>query len=192
MSLETAKKKSLIFMWIAVLSSILFAPATGTAKPSAKKIKKEITEKVTAYAEAIGCANQKDLKIIGLAPYDGKNRLDAKYLVLWKGDIGCAGGSGTDLTHAALVRIGAGETFFVDVKKSSPNIKFESPVRYVDKVRRHSTDSVTLVGKGLDEGDAQCCPSLTVTFTLKMDSKGNWKLRNKQVRGKSKKNQVTF
>ncbi|MBL8431585.1 MAG: hypothetical protein JNK80_04255 [Dechloromonas sp.] len=40
-----------------------------------------------------------------------------------------------------------------------------------------------MILEGLEYGpeDSNCCPSIVVRFTLKLDEKGNWKLAEKKV-----------
>jgi hypothetical protein len=107
--------------------------------------------------------------------------MDAKYAVLWAGDIGCAGGSGSEETNLSIVTISTGDSYVVAPLLSSPVIQFESPVRFVERIVGNTRDSLILEGKEHGLKDANCCPSIPVRFTLRADEKGNWKLSEKKV-----------
>ena len=117
-----------------------------------------------------------------LVPYKTMDdRMDAKYAVLWVGDIGCAGGSGTEGTNLSIVTISTGDSYVVDPLQSSPVIQFESPVRFVERIVGNTRDSLILEGMEYGPKDPNCCPSIKVRFTLRVDEKGNWKLVEKKT-----------
>ncbi len=134
------------------------------------------------YQNAIACANSDKAQqaVIALTPYtDSAHRDEARYAVLWSGDIGCAGGSGTSSANITVVGIGGGDGFFVDPAQSSPQINFDSPVNFIREVVNTTQDTLTLKGKEYAESDPHCCPSIDVRFTLRADDKGNWLLTEK-------------
>jgi len=152
--------------------------------PPVQEITKQIVKSVTNYANAISCPGVKvePKQIAALLPYKTfDDRMDAKYAVLWSGDIGCAGGSATEFTNVSIVTVGAGDAFVVDPAQSSPLIQFESPVRYVSRIVGNTRDSLILEGWEQGPNDPNCCPSILVRFTLRVDEKGNWKLTEKKV-----------
>ncbi len=169
------------------VATILMAMTTGSlaqSAPPVQEITRQVVKAATSYKDAIACAEGKigAKDIAALVPYKTlDDRPDAKYAVLWGGDIGCAGGSGTHGTNIAIVTIGAGDSYIVDPLQSSPVIQFESPVRYVNRIVGNTRDSIILEGLEYGPKDANCCPSITVRFTLKLDEKGNWKLVEKKV-----------
>jgi hypothetical protein len=149
-----------------------------------QKITEQIIRTVTSFANSISCPQVKvePKMIAALVPYkfnDGST-VDAKYAVLWTGDIGCAGGSGTEITNLSIVKIITG-AYIVDPLQSSPAIKFKIPARYVERIVGSTRDSLILEGRTYGSGDAICCPSALVHFTMRADVKGNWKLTNKQI-----------
>jgi hypothetical protein len=149
-----------------------------------QEITKQVIRSVSGYANAIACPGVKiDAKqIAALVPYKTMDdRMDAKYAVLWPGDIGCAGGSGTAGTHISIVTVSSGDSYVVDPLQSSPAIQFESPVRFVDRIVGNSRDSLILEGKDYGPKDPNCCPSVLVRFTVRVDDKGNWKVTEKKV-----------
>lgn len=161
---------------------VLLTPfaAFGQDAPSKDEVHKKVAAKVLAYGKSIGCLHNPNIKIVDLVPFDGQNRYEARYIVLWNGDIQCHGGSGAEFTRVALVRIGIANRFYVDAKNSSPNVEFESAANHVDKVVTHTKNTISLEGMVGDEDDAACCPSVRIRYKLKMDDKGNWKLVSKK------------
>ncbi len=161
--------------------AFLTAHASAQNAPSTQEITKKIIKSVTSYADAISCSDldtpTNPKRIVALSPYTNfDDRENAKYAVLWEGDIGCAGGTGTASTNIAIVTVGAGDSFLVDPSQSSPSITFDSLTRYVDKIVGNTRESLTLEGKEHGPNDPMCCPSVKVRFTLQSDAKGNWKL----------------
>ena len=156
--------------------------------PSVQEVTKQIINSATNYAKAISC-NRDELgvdskDIAALVPYKTlDDRENAKYAVLWTGGIGecfIGIGMGNISTNLAIVRIGAGDSYFVDPFESSPAIKFESPVRFARLVG-NTKDSLILEGMEYTSEDANCCPSRKVRSTLRVDKKGDWKLVEKKV-----------
>jgi hypothetical protein len=168
-------------------SATLFCVASSCfaqSAPPVQEITRQIIKAATSYSSAIACEDGKigAKDIAALVPYKTlDDRPAAMYAILWGGDIGCAGGSGTHGTHVSIVMIGAGDSYFVDPLQSSPVIQFESPVRYVSRIVGNTRDSMILEGLEYGPKDANCCPSVPVRFTLKVDEKGNWKLVDKKV-----------
>jgi hypothetical protein len=80
-----------------------------------------------------------------------------------------------------MVSIGAGNSFFVDPLRSSPAIKHEIPVRYVERLVGNTADSLTVEGKAYGPKDGNCCPSINVRATVKVDAKGNWKIIERKI-----------
>lgn len=149
---------------------------------SAERIPRDITRQVERYAHAIACPGvQVDPRMgVVLSRFNG---IDARYVVLWEGDIGCSGGSGSQRTHMAMVTLGAARTVVVDPLQSSPAIRFESSVRVIDRIVGHTRDTLTLEGKAHGPKDAECCPSVAVRFILRSDKKGNWLLASNMMLG---------
>ena len=74
-----------------------------------------------------------------------------------------------------------GDSYVVDPLQSSPVIQFESPVRGVERIVGNTRDSLILEGMEYGPKDPNCCPSIKVRFTLRVDEKGNWKLVEKKT-----------
>jgi uncharacterized membrane protein len=173
----------------AKLLALLVLTGTGigeaSAQPilSAQEITRGVVKVATAYADAISCGHPKisAKNIAALVPYKADARDDARYLVVWSGDIGCEGGTGSVNPAISTVNIGAGNRFFVDPLRSSPSIKHEIPVRYVERLVGTTADSLTVEGKAYGPNDGNCCPSTDVRATVKVDAKGNWKIIDRKI-----------
>ena len=169
--------------------SALMANAIAQSAPPVQEITKQVIRSVTGYANAISCPGVKvdPKQIAALVPYKTiDDRMDAKYAVLWVGDIGCMGGSGTSGTNISVVTISTGDSYVVDPLQSSPAIKFESPVRGVERIVGNTRDSLILEGMEHGPKDPNCCPSIKVRFTMQVDEKGNWKLVEKKAMSSKK------
>lgn len=178
MGLAGTKKHAAEFLAPLILVGISVGSASAQPVLGAQEITREIVKVATAYADAISCGHPKirAKNIAALVPYQAGARDDARYLVVWSGDIGCDGGTGSINPAVAMVKIGGGNHFFVDPLRSSPSIKHEIPARYVERLVGNTADSLTIEGKTYGLGDGNCCPSVNVQATLKVDAKGNWKI----------------
>lgn len=177
---------------VALACATFMSSSFAQSVPPVQEITKKIINSVTGYANAIACSGVKvdPKQIAALVPYKTMDdRETAKYAVLWSGDIGCAGGSGTEGTNIAIVTVGAGDSFVVDPLHSSPVIEFHSvDARGISKIVGNTADSLVLDGLEYDPNgkDAMCCPSVPVRVTVRVDEKGNWKVVEKKSR-KAKK-----
>lgn len=169
-------KNIFLFLVMALFMTNSFV-ALAEDVPSEQEITNKIIRAVSGYANSISCPSVKinPNQIITLVPYKevGDHNI-AKYAVLWVGDVGCWCGSGTTKTNITIVTFNC--DYIVDPLRSSPIIKFNSPVRYVERTVGNTSDSMTLEGMKYGPDDARCCPSIPVRFTLKEDNTGNWKL----------------
>lgn len=169
---------------VVALSSAAFASSLfAQSAPPVQEITKQVIRSVINYANAISCSGVKvePKHIAALVPYKTMDdRMDAKYAVLWVGDIGCVGGSGTVGTNLSIVTVGTGDTFIVDPLQSSPIIQFNIPVRYVERIVGNTDDTLILEGNERGANDSNCCQSIPVRFTMRTDEKGNWKMTAKK------------
>lgn len=175
------KRMTIIVCCISILSNGVFAEEV----PSVKVITKKIISATTKYANSVACevSDITGKQIAALVPYkDFDGREEAEYAVLWNGDLGCAGGSGTNGTNIAIIKIRAGDSFVVDASRSSPNVTFDIPVRGVDRIVGNNRDSLILEATEYGENDPNCCPSISVRFVMMRDNRGNWKLVSKEVK----------
>jgi|GEM_PF-628588 len=145
--------------------------------PPAEEIANRVLSAVESWRDAIACSEVAvtDKPVMPLTPYTSEeDRERARYAVLWIGDIGCQGGSGSSSTHIAVVKVGTGDSYVVDPALSSPVVEFQLPVSYVESVVSFTSESLVLQGNVLTAGDARCCPSQPIRFTLRRDARGNW------------------
>lgn len=154
--------------------------------PSGKDITKAVMQAAQSYANAISC-DTPDIKpadIAALLPWKkGIIREDAEYAVIWYGDIGCNGGSGTTTANIAIVKIGAGNTFYVVPGRSSPQIDFETAASRigVSRILGNTENTLTLEGYDYAQNDAMCCPSIRKQFSVRSDEKGNWRIIKEKI-----------
>lgn len=100
----------------AILSSLFASAATASTVPSEADIKRQALAAAYKNAESIACVDPEYVhqEFMTLVPWaDLYDRELAEYAVIWNGDIGCAGGSGTTGVHLSIVKVGAGNTFYV-------------------------------------------------------------------------------
>lgn len=153
-------------------------------KISTENITNCIINVVTNYSKSISCEYKKinPEDIAALVPYQNlESRYDAKYAVIWGGDIGCNGSSGSFSTNIAVVRIGVGYIFLVDPSLSSPVVKFDIPFKSAEKIIGNTENSIIIEGLALGPDDPNCCPSVKTQVTVKVDEDGNWKLVNQHA-----------
>lgn len=168
----------LIQLLTAAISACIATGAAAQNPPSRPEIERQVIEAASHYAQAVACPGLRSSawRIAALTPWTTPDdRLNARYAVLWTGDIGCAGGSGTDSANVSIVVIRAGASFLVDPQQSSPLVRFDSPVRYVDRIVEHGRDTLTLEGLAHAPNDPNCCPTQRLRFTLKVDADGHWR-----------------
>lgn len=164
----------------AVLLIFLGVSLSAYAAPTSESdIKIGIANAVERYANAISCGGikVKPEDVLTLAPYKDGPEL-SKYAVLWSGDVGCFGGSGTEMTRLAIATVNTGR-YVVQPGLSSPVAAFESPARFVTRVVSKGADSLVLEGREYAPNDPRSNPSVPVRFTLREDAKGGWRLVEK-------------
>lgn len=162
----------------ATLSIFLGAAALAQESPvpTIQTQTKAIISAVKKFSESISCtgAAPEPQYIAAMIPYKNVDaRLESKFAVIYHGDIGCAGGSGTSGAAIAVVRIGAGDTFYVSPKESSPVVDDELP-RIVERVVGATSDSITIDAKTYGKDDPNCCPSIRQRITLRQMPNGSW------------------
>jgi hypothetical protein len=167
-------KKFVVTFGCAVFMSSSFAQNA----PPVREITKQIIRAVNGYANSISCGGvavgPKD--IAALVPYKTLYDYDdARYAVLWHGDIGCAGGSGTTTVNIAIVTVGRFDSFVVDPLLSSPVVSFPMGLEHLELIG-NTRDSLVLDGFEYGPKDARCCPSVPFRVTMRVDEKGNWKV----------------
>ena len=90
-----------------------------------------------------------------------------KYVVLWNGDFGCAGGNGTVVPNLTVVEIHGFSTPVVLPDYKTP----ELPLVEIDKFSGKD-GSITIGGVGYGDKDQQHAPTKRFSFTLKLGKNG--------------------
>lgn len=128
---------------------------------------------VKKYSEAIACQiaepaddkNQyKAVKIdSGLPDMDG---LGAKFVVYWRGDVGCAGGNGTSLPNFTVVE----QAGFVSADPVvMPDYRFPAlDIVDLTSMTAGKNGVLILTGKTYGPGDKQHSPTKVVKYSLKL------------------------
>jgi len=162
--------------------------------PTLVEITQAVAQAVDHYTAAIACTHSpvQPKDIAALVPYGhgDQGEPDGVWAVAWMGEIACLGGSSGSEPQIAVVSVHHGNYFLVDPGLSSPQVRFEAPVKYVDRLVGNTGDTLVLEGMAYADGeavDAMCCPSVRKRFTMKQDDKGNWKsVRERVVPNKKK------
>ncbi len=169
--------KNLTFTFFVLFAAVISPMAFAQSVPSTAEINSKIKVAVKGYANSISCGHTKidSKKIAPLIPWTSEpDKLKAKYAVIWDGDVGCLGGSGTSGAQLAIVTVGTGSHFMVDPTRSTPNIHFNTDTRFIEKLVRNTKNTLVLEGLFLKNEDLNNFPSLKKRLTLKLDQKGNW------------------
>jgi hypothetical protein len=150
-------------------------------------VMKQAFQKASEYARSISCeASTDEENLVALIPWrnleDPTERFAARYALVWWGDIGCHGGTGTVIPGIVIVQLGAGYSFFVVPGASSPRIKFEVKAR-APRVIKATENELTLSALDYAPNDPHCCPSISVQVRLREDGQGNWRLIEKTRTG---------
>lgn len=165
---------------LATLACLVLAAHAGAAPKSPAEIQSGVADAVGRYVSAVACPRPAiaPAEVLTLAPGIQSGPALPKYAVLWAGDMGCYGGSGSERTHLAIATFNTGQ-FVVQPELSTPVAAFDSPVRFVTGVVSYSADTLILEGNEYGPDDPRSAPSIPVRFTLRADAKGNWRMVNK-------------
>lgn len=169
---------------VALGCAICMSGSFAQSAPPVQEITKQIIRSATGYANSISCQGVtiQPKQIAALVPYKTMDdRSDAKYAVLWDGDIGCLGGSGTSTENISIVTISTGDSYVVDPRLSSPLIEFSPGLHNIDRIVGNTKDTLILEGLEFGPNDPHCCPSVRVRITMRVDEKGNWKVVEKKT-----------
>jgi hypothetical protein len=169
-----------VFVLIFIGLIVLYSPAALAESCNQSQLKKDAYKVARRYIESISCETISSPKnLVALIPWkdcsDFDERYAARYALLWDGDIGCAGGSGTSIPHITILKLGAGSQFVVDPALSSPVRDFELPAQVFTRILRVKADRILLDALDWGPDDPHCCASVPVRILLKQDKKGNWK-----------------
>lgn len=169
-----------------IIFSVACLPAFAEENIDKTCVKNQALKVAKEYANSIACNTSIEKKnLIALRSWntdDAEDRGYAKYALVWHGDIGCNGGSGTTTWNISIIKIGVGDYFFVDAAKSSPMGRVQLPVKPDIKIVKFSESNITVQTKVEDKAveGRGCCEWTRVELQLKIDKNGNWNLANKK------------
>lgn len=160
------------FIAAAVLISLY---GVASAAPSASEVTSNVVGAASSYARAVACQSSEigPMDIIAISQYTSwEDRDDAEYLVFWVGDIGCLGGSGTATLNVTTVVVSTGDSYVVDLERSSPSVTVGASSG--SKVVGNAAGTIFIETHEYANDDANCCPSITKRVALTRDGSGNW------------------
>lgn len=160
------------FIATAVLISLY---GVANAGPSASEVTSSVVDVASSYARAVACQASEIVPtdVVALSQYTSwEDRDDAEYLVFWVGDIGCLGGSMTATLNVTTVVISTGDSYVVDLERSSPSVTVDASSG--SKIVGNAAGTIFMETYEYADGDANCCPSITKRVALTRDSSGNW------------------
>jgi hypothetical protein len=168
--------QSIVLISVLLLS---YSLAGSAETRDAAWVKKQAFKVASQYAHSISCETVIEEKyLIELTPWKNLNdlteRAAAEYALIWHGDIGCDGGTGTFNPNIAIINIGEGNSFIVNPVMSSPVVKFNVPVHGINGIIKYSKTELLLSAKTWGPDDGHCCPSIPVNILLRRDPEGNW------------------
>lgn len=157
--------------------------------------KYEVLDKAKQYAQSVACSTtfdddseEKLNSVNSVYPLEYSKMFDdgkvtGSFLVLWGGDVGCMGGSGTfGYSLTEFQRISDSRPFTVSnpdlledlYEISEVNTRFIQDISYNDKAKILEIISYAFAAK-----DGNCCPSLKYRYNFKNSDYSNWKLSEK-------------
>lgn len=152
-----------------ILSLLLSSPLAWSVLAADGAPEQNAIQLVKRYSETIACNIEDEYKSVRIGRQE-----EPVYVVMWTGDVGCAGGSGTTTPNFTVVFTNYRGDQLVDVARS----RLEPPFR----AERLFVRNGNVVVEGLTHGsnDANCCPSLKATSTYELTEKGFKLLRPAQ------------
>lgn len=167
-----------------LIFSVACLPAFADEKVDKTWVKNKAFNAAKKYAESIACETSIDKKnLIALRPWkidDIEDRSYAKYALIWHGDIGCNGGSGTTTWNISIIQIGVGSNFVINPAISSPMVRVPLPYKSGIQIMKATESTITVRTRVEESSDNGCCDSIIVDLKLKADKHGNWDLVNRK------------
>lgn len=155
-------------------------PALAQKSLNQEPVSKGVIDAVDSYRNSIAC-NYKAITradVLAMTPLKNEEEFyDAKYAVLWYGDIGCSGGHAVS-SNIAIVQFGWGATPVVNIHESTPAANF--PISLINRLVAATKDTITVEALAHGPEDANCCPSIKTRYEVKLDNKGAWRVVKKQ------------
>lgn len=174
-------KKWSLLMMVAVFVSQAYAESELEEKAKALSVLKK-------YSETVACdTNFEDqnslepfLKDIYTIERDEMG--NATYYVLWQGDRGCSGGSGTRSFHVSKVSRDSRIKPFLVNSDTAFGKQFSEEVnsRLIESVKKINSDHFIVTSGDYSENDPNCCPSLKYQYDVQREN-WKWKVTSKTL-----------
>ena len=174
-------------------TSVQAAPAGSVVE------KKQVLAIAKQYADIVACDTSfvsnggpdKPTSISDVYTLSTSNDPDAggsEYLVLWGGDIGCAGGSGTGGSSLSeFSNLNASHKFLLteqDIFSKIAKGTYPINTRFIQSVRILSNGHLVVVSLDFDKDDGDNFPSKKYEYEVAPNSTGGWDVLRKKFLGK--------
>lgn len=173
-----------LFLLIALLVSIsrVYATTETEEKIMALKVLKKYTETV-ACPTNFDLENKKPLASLLDNVFTIKRDTkygEATYYVLWSGDFGCMGGSGTESFYVSeIYRDDSSKPFLVMNDEAFGKAFSEINTRFIESIKQYGISHFEVIALKYGKDDANCCPSLKYQYTVRKNS-GEWVISSKK------------
>lgn len=158
----------------------LYKPLTGSisdyaviVRETSDETERTVMEVAAAYAFAVGTAWH--FEVVEIED-DG---FEKRYLVLWEGDVGLGGGSGSWGTAMCEVQESHFGHHFVDKAVH----RFETGLRCVSRIDGYHNGVLTIFGFDYAENDVNNHPSKVFKVSMSKDKDTKWQVINKEFLG---------
>lgn len=191
-------KKIILFSSV-LLCNLAFADNESTeykvSQYELDEAKHEVLEKAKQYAQSVACmttfdddSEEKLTSVNNVYPLEYSKMFDdgkvsGSFLVLWSGDVGCMGGSGTyGYSLTEFQRASDSRPFTMSnldllmdlYEVSEINTRFIQDVSYNNR-----TKALEIISYDFAPNDSNHSPSLKYRYNFKNSDYGNWKLSEK-------------
>lgn len=171
-----------------ILSALAFSACAFANDPNEKKI---VYNKVKSYADLVSCSNSFESDAENKTTLSDvilveKNSHSTHYYVLWHGDWGCYGGSGSGgsyITH--IYKRHYSEQFYITNDYAFGEIGIN--YKFIESLKKISKDEFILVSwdfadekfGGVDGGGN--IPANKFEYTIELDGDNGWQITNKKL-----------
>lgn len=202
--------KSLTIKAIGAFIALSTLSYTAYAKPPIKE-KYEVLSQATKYAESVACATTfskdngahrttiKDIHLIeDTESFNGKGDIGLEYIILWGGDVGCNGGSGTSSYYlTSFSRFSETRPFLLNQMNILDDVndidggEYQINDRFIEDAKYDNGVFTIIASDYSNMGDdgGNNFPANRYQYTLSYDDSNDnykWKLVNKKFIGKTK------
>ena len=172
-----------------LLITLLFAIQVHAGNESQEKI--AVLNVIKNYSGAVACStNFEDgdsldsyLKNVYTIDRDDESG-SATYYVLWSGDMGCMGGSGTYRYFISEVSRHTNTRPFLVQNNEAFGLDIENKInfRFIESVTKINSNHFSIVSSEFADGDSNNFPSLKYKYTIKTKGlRGPWYVTNKTL-----------